>query len=310
MQKLIDETGNKYGLLTVIEPTRDKNNRAAWLCKCECGNTKIVRGSDLREGKITSCGRGCKLRYQRSGVFKDETGKQYGRLTVLYRAPYKKNDNKVLWHCRCSCGNECDVRGADLRSGKIVSCGCYKAEQSSDLQFKDETGHQYGYLTVLSLVKKSPEAIWLCKCKCGNLKEVSGQMLRNGNTKSCGCLKSWYEEEIATILNNNNVNYSREVSFSDLISGTKHKLRFDFGIYDENNQLKGLIEYQGKQHFEPINGWGGQEGFERLQKHDNMKKEYCKQKGIPLLILDKNNNLGEDVMIYITKIFGGIWDAE
>ena len=117
-QKLINEIGNKYGFLTVRELTKDKNNRTAWLCECECGNTKIVRGSDLRKGKITTCGqRGCPCKSKQSGVFKDETNNIYGYLTVLYRAN-NSNDGKVMWHCRCICGNECDVRGTDLRSGQ------------------------------------------------------------------------------------------------------------------------------------------------------------------------------------------------
>ena len=48
----IDETGNIYGNLIVIEPTRDKNNRSAWLCLCSCGNYKIVRGPDLRKEEL------------------------------------------------------------------------------------------------------------------------------------------------------------------------------------------------------------------------------------------------------------------
>ena len=40
----IDETGNKYGLLTVIKYAYTKNKRAYWLCKCECGNFVIVKG--------------------------------------------------------------------------------------------------------------------------------------------------------------------------------------------------------------------------------------------------------------------------
>lgn len=55
-QKLIDETGHRYGALTVIEVTKDKNNRTAWRCICDCGNYTIVRGPDLRKGNITSCG--------------------------------------------------------------------------------------------------------------------------------------------------------------------------------------------------------------------------------------------------------------
>lgn len=56
MGKLINELGNKYGALTVIEIAKDKNGRTAWLCVCDCGNKKIVRGPDLRKGRITSCG--------------------------------------------------------------------------------------------------------------------------------------------------------------------------------------------------------------------------------------------------------------
>lgn len=57
MNKLIDETGNTYGRLTVIE--RVENNaqgKARWLCICECGVDKVVRGNSLRHGDTQSCG--------------------------------------------------------------------------------------------------------------------------------------------------------------------------------------------------------------------------------------------------------------
>ena len=62
-------------------------------------------------------------------------------------------------------------------------------------QFQDLTGQQFGRLTVLhramdcyskSGIKK---IMWLCKCDCGNTKEVSSNSLTNGTTSSCGCLK-------------------------------------------------------------------------------------------------------------------------
>ena len=57
--KLIDLTGNRYGKLTVIK--RDfshkvKNKRTFWLCRCDCGNTKIVDGQKLKAGTTKSCG--------------------------------------------------------------------------------------------------------------------------------------------------------------------------------------------------------------------------------------------------------------
>lgn len=53
----------------------------------------------------------------------------------------------------------------------------------------DETGHIYGELTVLKEVKGSSPTKWLCRCSCGKEIEVLGKNLRNGNTKSCGCLR-------------------------------------------------------------------------------------------------------------------------
>lgn len=54
---VINEIGNKYGRLTVIERApNDSAGRAHWICKCECGNTTIVRGTTLRSGATQSCG--------------------------------------------------------------------------------------------------------------------------------------------------------------------------------------------------------------------------------------------------------------
>lgn len=55
--------------------------------------------------------------------------------------------------------------------------------------FKDETGKRYGNLTVIALDHVKNKAFWLCKCECGNTKVVSGDKLRSGNTKSCGCIQ-------------------------------------------------------------------------------------------------------------------------
>ena len=157
-QKLIDETGNKYGSLIVLYKTKDKNNRTAWMCKCDCGNTKIARGSDLRSGRITTCGKGCPYKAERNKIYKDETGNRYGKLVVLYRNG-TNSSNKPVWHCKCDCGNETDVVGGDLRSGRTMSCGCYSRDIASKRNFKDEVGNRFGRLTVIELIQKSPKAV-------------------------------------------------------------------------------------------------------------------------------------------------------
>lgn len=58
--KRIDRTGEIYGRLTVVEHVPNmpgaRDTNARWLCRCECGNTKVVYGQDLKKGKVVSCG--------------------------------------------------------------------------------------------------------------------------------------------------------------------------------------------------------------------------------------------------------------
>jgi hypothetical protein len=61
--QVIDLTGLQFDCLTVIrrEGFYRTTTQAAWLCRCECGNERIVSGDNLRRGKQKSCGRkGCK----------------------------------------------------------------------------------------------------------------------------------------------------------------------------------------------------------------------------------------------------------
>ena len=62
----------------------------------------------------------------------DLTGQRFGRLTVIERV--EKNNNVVVWNCRCTCGNTREVRAGNLKSGGVKSCGCllkdiYKKEK-------------------------------------------------------------------------------------------------------------------------------------------------------------------------------------
>ena len=116
----------------------------------------------------------------------DETGNQYGRLTVIERAPTPEGRRGVFWQSRCSCGNVIVVCGDSLRSGNTKSCGCHKREY----RVKDEIGNKYGRLTVIARAAspKKSRAHWLCRCECGNQKVVEGGALRRGKVQSCGCL--------------------------------------------------------------------------------------------------------------------------
>jgi hypothetical protein len=58
----------------------------------------------------------------------DRTGQRFGKLLVIEQAG-RNNLKKVLWKCKCDCGNEIDVVAGSLVTGNTVSCGCYLKEQ-------------------------------------------------------------------------------------------------------------------------------------------------------------------------------------
>lgn len=124
------------------------------------------------------------------GVLIDLTGSKFGKLTALEYAGNQR------WLCECDCGTVKKVLGAKLRTGKTVTCGCgasARARRNGRVgrckTVKDETGSRYGMLIVLKEVSpRRNQAYWLCRCDCGNEKEVRGSSLRNGVVKSCGCM--------------------------------------------------------------------------------------------------------------------------
>lgn len=216
----------------------------------------------------------------------DETNNVYGALKVL--APVRNPGmRKTMWLCQCSCGEQKIFNGCELRAGKRTSCGKHCNN------YIDETDNIYGFLKVLyqdpTPAKEFPDNSihWICECQlCGTIKSISGRRLRNGDTKSCGCMKSMGEQITQKFLNENNISFIKEYYFPDLM-GESHPLRFDFGIL-KNDELYYLIEYQGPQHFKEFNMFD-HVPLEKRQEYDNKKEKYCKEHNIPLLKLIPKN---------------------
>lgn len=61
-------------------------------------------------------------------------GERYGRLTLLNfkNVNLKSNKKAIKWHCKCDCGNECNVLEFDLINGSTQSCGCLRKERISE----------------------------------------------------------------------------------------------------------------------------------------------------------------------------------
>lgn len=213
----------------------------------------------------------------------DLTGKHFGQLT-----PYEYIKGGK-WKCKCSCGNETIVDTRNLNSGHTKSCGCLiKASKN----VYDMTNYEDDNIKVLQRMGSDDQqiALWECICKhCGNKFITRGSRIRSGETKSCGCVHSFNEQKITKILLENNIKFSTQYTFPDLKGVGGKNLRFDFAIFDNNNVLSHLIEYNGLQHYEkPEGAWGIE--YNSLIQNDQRKKDYCNTHNIKLKIIKYNES--------------------
>ena len=165
--------------------------------------------------------------------------------------------------------------GKSLKAGKATTCGCHIQEMT------DISGKRFGKLIAIKIEPHKPNQRnrWICKCDCGNYTTVTLNNLLSGNVKSCGCLISQGEEEIKKILINNNITFSQQYTFSNLKGDNGGLLRFDFAIFDKNNKLDRLIEFQGEQHYD----FTKSKFFDETNINDYKKREYCLNNNIKLI---------------------------
>lgn len=118
MSRLIDLTGQRFGMLTVLCRSEKEYTHVHWTCRCDCGNMIDVAANNLKSGHTVSCG--CKrvLPY---------IGKKFGNLTVLEKTNefvQHGSTKSPLWKCQCDCGNIVLLRLDSVTRGNIKSCGC------------------------------------------------------------------------------------------------------------------------------------------------------------------------------------------
>ena len=103
------------------------------------------------------------------------------------------------------------------------------------------------------------------------------------------CRESSGERQVRQWLEKHSIKYIYQQPFNDCRD--IRPLPFDFYLPDYNS----CVEYDDRQHFEPIDFFGGQKEFEYTVKHDNIKNEYCKNNGISLLRIPYYKNIEEEL---------------
>lgn len=112
--------------------------------------------------------------------------------------------------------------------------------------------------------------------------------LKSGKTGCpiCGKKESRGELKVISVLNELGYDVSKQKSFDGCFGygGERFcdKLKFDaYVIKNDGNEV--CIEYDGIQHFEPVEFFGGEESFKSLQERDIIKTNYCKENNIDLI---------------------------
>lgn len=280
--RIVDWTGKQINYITVLELAPNyatehnkKTRHKYWKCQCICGNICYIDSGRLRQGNVKSCG--CKRDNKN-----ELAGKTFGRITVIdeNREETKKHsqeDRRVYWNCICNfCGSK-TIRSSHtlLRPNANITCSnCY--------HIKDIRGEKHGKLTITDFIgiDNKHNALWKCKCECGNEKIMNSTLFHL--VYSCGCSRlSIGEFHIKEILDAHNVKYLHDtIYFSDLLScKSSNQCRYDFIILDEQDNPIRLIEFDGQQHTDPNVGWYSLD----IVRNDIIKNEYALSHNIPLV---------------------------
>ena len=113
-----------------------------------------------------------------------------------------------------------------------------------------------------------------CK-KCGKFFHQSPGHHKEGN--GCPrCQESHGERMVDRILTKAGVDFERQKKFN----GCRDKRLLPFDFYLKRGEVQFVIEYNGGQHYKPVNRFGGEDAFIGVQKRDAIKKQFCESMGI------------------------------
>lgn len=92
----VDYSGKRFGRLTVIEMASLEGGQTMWLCRCDCGNTSIVRRSNLQSGNTKSCG--CRERMRHGYARNGERVSEYGIWLQMRDRCRNPNNRAYRWY--------------------------------------------------------------------------------------------------------------------------------------------------------------------------------------------------------------------
>ena len=248
-----------------------KNARTKIKCKCKLdGYEWEVRPKELLRGNgCPKCSNHIQLTHEE---FIDRMKKANNNIEIL--GEYINIDTKIKCRCKID-GYEWETIPYSL----LNNIGCPKCSgkaTKTTKEFIKEIKKINDNIEILGEYVNNRTKI-KCKCKIDNhiWKATPNNLLSGYGCPKCSSSKG--EKRIAKYLDNNNIEYKEQYKFNNC--KFKKCLPFDFYIPSLNT----IIEYDGRQHYEIVEWFGGLDGFVDTKIRDIVKTLYCKENNIKLI---------------------------
>lgn len=267
-----------------------RGNRIKYHCICKIHNCDVYTTPD----KYLYGNQGClmcfkeqhnRVVYHTSKSFKETLSQINPSIKLLSK--YYNNKCRVDVSCKI-CGHKWNPVAKTLISKN--PCGCPKCAGNAvktQNEFENELAKTHPEVTLLSPYIKSNEKVHVLCNNCGNDFWITPNKLQQD--RHCPyCNISDGERIIKDFLEEAKIYFIYQYRFDGLVGMNGGLLSYDFYLPNKNV----LIEFQGEQHEQPVEYFGGKEKFKIQQEHDKRKREYAKEHNIELLEIwywDYNN---------------------
>ena len=229
--------------------------------------------------------------------FKQKAEEVHGIRYDYSKVVYRGVGEKVIIGCKDH-GDFEQRAGSHLQGNGCLKCFNENVNRSNKEEFEKQAkeihGNKYDYSKVVYLGNKIPVEIG-CPSHGSFWQKPNGHISsRNGCPN---CFESKGEKLIADILERSNIPFVREYVIPP------KRYRYDFCLKD----LGILIEFHGQQHYRPVDFFGGEEAFEKIQFNDNEKIKLAYDQGFVLLVLNykhiEMNILEQTLLSKLKKIY-------
>jgi len=264
-----------------LELIKDKSGRIRhWVnYTCNCGNPHKAMWSNFKKTQSCSeCGtekrRNAKIKYSREYVEKYLNENGYKIV-----GEYINSGVSFLYKC-LTCENTGKTNfGSFLDGRRCKVCQGFSKKDTRTFSgiVSEITDGEYVFLGEYETAHIKSEFLHRT---CHNTYDASPHNFLQG--KRCPfCNSSKGEKKIEDFLLKNNLLFESQYRFNNCRNILP--LPFDFAIFNEENNLIYLIEFDGRQHFEAIACWGGEDNFNYIKKNDEIKNTFCADNDISLI---------------------------